>query len=57
MIQNNYDSTWKKIFGFRNMQEKLENLFICVNSSADLTLQFFKAVLENNNDYDTFRSK
>ena len=24
--QNNYNSNWKKLFGFRNMQENLENL-------------------------------
>ena len=23
--QNNYNSNWKKLFGFRNIQEKLEN--------------------------------
>ena len=26
MNQNNYNSNWKKILGFRNMQEKLENV-------------------------------
>ena len=25
--QNNYNSNWKKILGFRNMQEKLENQY------------------------------
>jgi hypothetical protein len=24
--QKNYNSNWKKILGFRNMQEKLENV-------------------------------
>ena len=24
--QNNYNSNWKKILGFRNLQEKLENI-------------------------------
>ena len=24
--QNNYNSNWKKVLGFRNMQEKLENI-------------------------------
>ena len=23
----NYNSTWKKLLGFKNMQEKLENIF------------------------------
>ena len=26
MIQNNKNSNWKKLLGFRNMQEKLENI-------------------------------
>ena len=24
--QNNYNSSWKKLLGFRNLQEKLENI-------------------------------
>ena len=24
--QNNYNSNWKKLLGFRNLQEKLENI-------------------------------
>ena len=27
---NNYNSNWKKILGFRNLQEKLENVFISI---------------------------
>ena len=27
MNENNQDSNWKKLLGFRNMQEKLEKLF------------------------------
>ena len=33
---NNYNSNWKKILGFRNMQEKLEK-----KASACCTLQYF----------------
>ena len=28
MDQNNYNSNWKKMLGFGNIQEKLENEFI-----------------------------
>ena len=27
---NNYNSNWKKLFGFRNPQEKLENVIYCL---------------------------
>ena len=35
MNKKNYNSNWKKILGFRNMQEKLENHFFdsCMNSN------------------------
>ena len=33
--QNNYNSNWKKILGFRNLQEKLENSFFSyINDQA-----------------------
>ena len=34
MKQNNYNPNWKKLLGFRNLQEKLENIFITFISKA-----------------------
>ena len=37
MNQNNYNSNWKKLLGFRNMQEKLEKIDVPIpNSSSNM---------------------
>ena len=38
----NYNSNWKKLLGFRNMQEKLENDFFCANQNAKYYLYWYK---------------
>ena len=36
--KNNYNINLKKLLGFRNMQEKLENYFICHSPENSITL-------------------
>ena len=36
--QNNYHSNWKKSLGFRNLQEKSENLFLHILGSTNPSL-------------------
>ena len=42
MNQNNYNPNWKKILGFRNMQEKLENV-----STRDFMVLYFLSIYNN----------
>ena len=32
MYWNNYNLNWKKKLGFKNLQEKLKRMFVCVNA-------------------------
>ena len=43
--QNNYNSNWKKLLGFRNMQEKLEN---------DFYEKFWLVLIHTSTDFNTF---
>ena len=39
MNQNNYNLNWKQILGFRNMQEKLENIYVISFSASQRFLE------------------
>ena len=49
MNQNNCNSNWKKIFGFRNMQEKLEKKVACmtINPSCSVCLSCMYNVIRD----------